>query len=379
MVLPVTTFTDPRLSQPIQPQGIAQALQTGVGMAGQLQKMRESAMETPAKVALEQAQAKEALSKAADPFAAQGLSGEAHDAMSKLWYLRKFSPDPSKINPMQVLSDIHDEKSRALNIRNFQLLPSDDRSNLIAKGRTLGYSGDESARMLSEGYTLTQMAQMKQAGTKTPPPGGNTAENFSTHQMPQTIAEVQHHTRPINAIDIKPTFAAQPGSIAAQQKAASATAGMDYLSKAITSGLNYGGWYSPVTRPWFWDAQSNDPTKQSKAAQYYAAQSIKPELALYRMRVQQGQSSARAMKALEPTILGSVKTNLSYLPAAMQRRIQDKVRQILDGATYQSSLQVTSPTPTTYKPKTVGQTIAATGKRKTTPTNDPLGIRDLLK
>lgn len=70
MVLPVVTFTDPRLAQPIQPHGLNLALQKGLGFAQQLQKMKQAAAMAPLQRQLEQAQIAQA------PLKQQYLAGQ---------------------------------------------------------------------------------------------------------------------------------------------------------------------------------------------------------------------------------------------------------------------------------------------------------------
>lgn len=74
MVLPVQTFSDPRLSQPIQESPLLSGLKTGMGLAGQLQKMQEQAKMAPIKRQLTQEQAHQASAETAFTQArAQGL------------------------------------------------------------------------------------------------------------------------------------------------------------------------------------------------------------------------------------------------------------------------------------------------------------------
>lgn len=84
MVLPVMTFTDPRLSQPIRQAPWLTGIQTGMGLAGQLQKMQQQAATAPIQRQLMQAQAQQALAhaqqlqaSAKSPFGGKILPGAA--------------------------------------------------------------------------------------------------------------------------------------------------------------------------------------------------------------------------------------------------------------------------------------------------------------
>lgn len=63
MPLPIVTFTDPRLSQPIQQAPWLTGIQTGVGLAGQLEQMRQRAQMAPLQRQLTAAQAAEAAAR----------------------------------------------------------------------------------------------------------------------------------------------------------------------------------------------------------------------------------------------------------------------------------------------------------------------------
>lgn len=366
MALPVTKFEDPWLSQPIQRAPWLTGIEKGVGLVGQLDEMRQKAAMAPLKRELTGAQAELARAKAAQPFAGQALTGVPGEAYSEWLYRKKLlGQTVTPEDAQRFLQHAQERKMRMANARLFGMMPVAERGRVIGQGRTLGYTSGETMYYLNRGYTLGEMQEWKRTGQKPPmeteiskpsvpgtAPGAapitHPAENFSNAHLPHANAEVDHNTRPIDATQIKPTPAAQTGAIASQQKATVASAGMDYMGQQVKKGLNYGGLFSVVTRPWYWDANSKDSAKQEKAVKYYAAQSIKPELSLYRIKLQGGQASARAIKAIEPTILGSVKTNLSYLPAKIQKRIQQRVMDVLNGANAAASRQLRSPHPTRY-------------------------------
>jgi len=328
--------------------------------------------------ALRQAQIQQALAKARQPFAGQHLIGPAGEAFSDIQFKQRFGNDPEK---MALLQNAHERKMRMANARTFGMLPSAERGRWVAQARTMGYTSNEALSYALRGYNLGDLLRWSKAGKKPPlqteiptvpapeaipgaPPGATTAnhpaENFSNAHLADANAEIDRNTSPINANEIKPTYPAQTGVITAQQKATAATAGMDYLGQQVKQGLNYGGLFSVVTRPWYWDARSKDPANQEKAVKYYAAHALKPELALYRVRIQQGQASARIVRELSPTILGSVKTDLKFLPAEIQKRIQQRVMDVLNEATAASSRQVTGATPTTFTPSRIAQQPAKT-------------------
>lgn len=84
MVLPVATYTDPMLSQPIRQAPWLTGIQTGVGLAGQIDQMRQKAALAPltrgltqAQTGLAQAQAQKALALSKSPFAGKILPGAA--------------------------------------------------------------------------------------------------------------------------------------------------------------------------------------------------------------------------------------------------------------------------------------------------------------
>lgn len=147
-------------------------------------------------------------------------------------------------------------------------------------------------------------------------------------------------------------YAPQPASLTRAQESAQGSAGLDYLGDYIAKNIQYGGITAKVTRPWLRDAYSSDPAKVTKAVNYYVAQAVKSELALYRMRIIGGMPSARAMVFMTPGVMGKINVDSANTPASFQRRVMLKANNVLNGSALAMQKQTLSKTPTIYKPKT---------------------------
>jgi len=305
-----------------------------------------------------------ALQKAKAGFGGGKLTGVAGEAQSDILFKQHYKDDPESLN---LLKEAHDRKDRMANARLFTAIPSDERGQWIAKAKSFGFDQAEAVRRFSRGENLQDLAQDSKAFHKpvtseSRPPTLENATNATKDSLDKDIVQVKKATARIDPNTITPLFAQTGKEKSTNQLAAQASAGMDYLSKYIVSGLNYGGITSRMTRPWVLDGNSSDPKRQQKAVDYYSAQAIKPELAFYRTKVQGGTPSARALAIIEPTILGSITINSSNVPKALQRRVQTQVTHILTEAQRQSSLQTLAPNPNIYDPKvldTMRRTISS--------------------
>ncbi|MHC4634569.1 MAG: hypothetical protein ACYSYU_05060 [Planctomycetota bacterium] len=353
------------------------------------------------------AQAQKALAVAKDPSAVQPLSGPAHDAESDIIFKKRHADNPEDL---QELTNATNRVERSANARWWSTVPSDERAQVLGNLKSLGIDPVKSTRLLGQGYSEQEIINMHQATqqktrqptTITPTPTVPSGQPFAPPSITQptvtaatptasnvhnetpatvdkSIQEVKDATKPLKWQDITPNFAPTESAKTRAQQSAQASAGLDYLGKYISNNLKYGGITSKITRPWLQDIYSSDPTKQAKAVNYYVAQAVKPELALLRIRIQGGQASARAMKALAPTILGTISVDMSNLPAKMQQRVQAKATEVLNEAAYQTELQTLKPNPNVYNPKIdSGQNISATAPATPTtaaPTTGTIRVR----
>lgn len=300
------------------------------------------------------AAAQKSLAFAKDPSAAQPLSGPAHDAESNIIFKKRHADNPEDLGELKKATD---RVERSANARWWLSVPSDERAQVLGNLKSLGIDQVKATQLLSQGHSEQEIINMHQAA-QTPTltgaavqPTASNVHNETPATVDKSIQEVKEATKPLKWQDITPNFAPTEAVKTRAQQSAQASAGLDYLGKYIANNLKYGGITSKITRPWLQDIYSSDPAKQEKAVNYYVAQAVKPELALLRIRIQGGQASARAMKALAPTILGTISVDMSNLPAKMQQRVQLKATQVLNEAAYQTEKQTLAPNPNVYNPK----------------------------
>lgn len=357
--------------------GTTSPMQTALGTMGKVQSLRLGALAPAlrqAQTQLAQAQAQQAMAKAKNPFALQPLSGDAAKAMSNIIFKQRFADDPDKLTE---LTKAHDRTERAANARWWSTVPSNERSQVLGKLKTLGIDQVKATQLLGQGLSMQEIVNMSGATQKpmtseSNVPTGSNASIATPDTIKSDIANVKEHTKPVKWQEIRPNFAPTGEAISKTQSAASASAGLDYLGKYVGNNLNYGGITSKITRPWLQDVYSNNPAKQQKAVDYYTAQAVKPELALLRIKIQGGQPSARAMSVIEPTILGHIQVDMANLPAAMQRRVQLQAVHILNEAARQSELQTSAPNPNIFNSKfDHGQNISSAPSPQAQPTKSP--------
>ena len=313
-------------------------------------------------LALATAQKQQALAK--DPSATQPLSRPAHDAESNIIFKKRHADNPEDLGELKKATD---RVERSANARWWLSVPSDERAQVLGNLKSLGIDQMKATQLLGQGHSEQEIINMHQAeqaaqvqAAPTATPTASNVHNETPATVDKSIQEVKNATKPLKWQEITPNFAPTEAAKTRMQQSAQASAGLDYLGKYISNNLKYGGITSKITRPWLQDIYSSDPAKQEKAVNYYVAQAVKPELALLRIRIQGGQASARAMKALAPTILGTISVDMSNLPAKMQQRVQAKATQVLNEAAYQTELQTLKPNPNIYNPKIdSGQNISS--------------------
>ena len=162
MVLPVQTYTDPRLSQPLRPSPMLQGIQAGSQMVGSLQDyllkskiaplqreyMTGQIAEQPFKQQLLAAQTKQAIAKAKQPFGGQMLPGAAGRAQG-LAILRQTYGEDSK------------DYKNALNDYNTDIKLKMGRTNYFNANTILKNVPELNKMQIFENYQLEQEGRVK--------------------------------------------------------------------------------------------------------------------------------------------------------------------------------------------------------------------------
>jgi len=349
MPLPVMQFSDPMLSRPRQvlptmAGGLSQGLGQGMNLVQQLQALQQQKAMAPmqqqmaaGKVAalplhqqLLQAQTQLAQAKAKDPFLGRTLTGPAGSAQSQLDYTRMHGGDP---HSMDVLHQTLEAQQRTSQAKAWQGVPSDEKAQAIATAKAAGYDSVRAAQLFASGHSLHELLNNRDKYLGDKVKGLSSVKGATATTLGLDAKNIKSQSAPIRWQNMNQLYAPSAGVRDQQMKAATANASIKYLGGFIHDSIQYGGMGARVTRPWLVDAVSGDPAKQEKAVNYYAAQSLKPELAMYRIRMQGGQASARAMQALMPKIMGSVDVNISNLPKDLQQRVIKKVNDVLGETT----------------------------------------------
>lgn len=272
-----------------------------------------------AQAALQDAQAKIDNIKSTDPalLDASLLSGPAGQEMQLQYIKNKYGANsPQALQAQKLL----DAKVTRANAYQFGKMPVSFRKAELGKASSLGYDPTAANRRLQ---------------------GGGTLDTLAASPHPTSVAS-----------RISPTYPAETGTITQLQKQTQASAGLNSLTAFMAKyGTVYGGITSKLTRPWLRDALSTNPANQKKAAYYYAAHAIAPEIAGIRMRMQQGQSGIGAMQELLPTVIGSVRTDLSFAPPKVQKMAIEIATEQFDKAIKGESAQTLSANPAVLQQK----------------------------
>lgn len=161
----------------------------------------------------------------------------------------------------------------------FRSYPMDVKRSLIAKGVGLGYDQAEAGKMLNEGYTLAEMAEMRGI----PVDAMNSSE----------YAPVYNPTQP---------------SVTAVQKRVAAEQEIAYLAPKVAE------WITPYADPV--KIMGYSPTQIADAVQgknieqqakFFAGTAIFPELTYMRIRLAAGESGISALQHMEDALAGKVK------------------------------------------------------------------------
>lgn len=371
---------------PFQFSPVQNALNTALTIPEMVQKMKLMAAQTA-----------ESQAKAQNPFAAQGLSGPAHDAYSDWLFQQKFAKDPKTL---ALLNQYKDAKDASANARWFTTIPSDFRTQIFAKAAAIGMPPDEYIGYSRQGLNANQIIQIKKAQTAaltqqnqniTPQTSQNQLSSLLNMQLPGTnIPSAQVPGQPgvqvpmaaqlgISAPtmpsstqsfiqpsqqsiqqrpqtpyeQIQPVYPAQPKTLENQQHIAMGEAALDSIGGYIAkNGSSYGGPSQTLSKKWFWDINYGTPQQKITAAKYYVANLLSLENALVRTGMMGANPSAKAMTAISDTIMGKHKVDLQYAPPDMKSYIQNEMNDALLNGSEAMTEQAASSNPGIYKRKT---------------------------
>lgn len=233
-----------------------------------------------------------------------------------------------------VESGITSRESLAEN-RMWRSLPADDRANIIARGRAIGLSPEETARQISSGATIADLEQLS---------GGRERK--------------------------LPSYAPTKSSITAMQKRSIAERELSSLNERISGAMApYSRKVAGFSPAQIADAISGENPEQQ--ARYLAARALQPEMASMRLRAAAGNVGITAIEEMMNKSLGESQIFESLVSPEVYDKMQgyindwtlDAVRSANE-ALLSGETQAKSPQKSQQKTSITQEDIAYTAKRK---------------
>lgn len=195
----------------------------------------------------------------------------------------------------------------------FRSYPMDVKRGLIAQGTGLGYDQATAAQMLSQGWTIPEMASQR----------GIPSEDISNYESVYN--------------------ATQPNITAAKNREA-ASAELDYLQPIVNEWV--GDYVSPVKIAEYSPKQIIDMAtgmNKDRQAKFIAGSMVIPEIIYMRLRLAQGESSHVAFKEMEERMAGRMKIFETGMTPDLYKESNLLANDILSNAAKEANRVIYSP------------------------------------